>query len=150
MVAEAAAVVAAAAGVAEVAAQEVVVVGLVALNLKEALVAVVLQDGVLAVVRLVILSSNGQPCHRTEHLQQGLWVEEVLLILELMEDMGLDHPALEVPTLLETPHTATGLQVNIFSYILVLEACSLNLVLNFLLKKTNIFYFSLVPRINLY
>ncbi len=71
MGAEAAAVVAAAAGAAAVAVLVVVAVGLAALNLKEAVVGLLLQDGVLAVVRLVILNSNGQLCHRTEHLKQG-------------------------------------------------------------------------------
>jgi len=69
------------------------------------------QDGVLVVVRKVTLSSNGQHSLKTEPLPPSLWVEGVLLTPILMEDMGPDHPVLEVHILLETPHTATGLQV---------------------------------------
>ncbi len=89
---------------------------LVALNQKEALVEAVVdqKDGVLAVVRLVTLSSNGQQYLKTEPLPPSLWVEVVLLTLSVMEDMGLDHPVSEVHILLENPHTATGLQVKSF------------------------------------
>ncbi len=72
------------------------------------------QDGVLVVVRKVTLSSNGQHSLKTEPLPPSLWVEGVLLTPILMEDMVPDHPALEVHILLETLHTATGLQVNSF------------------------------------
>ncbi len=72
------------------------------------------QDGVLVVVRKVILSSNGQHSLKTEPLPPSLWVEGVLLTQILMEDMAQDHPVLEVHILLETPHTATGLQVKSF------------------------------------
>ena len=72
------------------------------------------QDGVLVVVRKVTLSSNGQHSLKTEPLPPSLWVEGVLLTPILMEDMGPDHPVLEVHILLETLHTATGLQVKSF------------------------------------